>query len=266
MKIIEKFLLSKYGDNVLCEDIIFESQTIVAVVDGATSKSQKLWNGLSGGLFAAKTLFNGLYEMKKDLNAIDTVHYLNNYLKSQIDQEEMPPQDRPMASVVLYNDKTRQIIRYGDCKIIINNKEFPRTNQNDITLANIRAKILLEALKNGKSIEDLMQKDIGREYILKELKNNAKYANDAGEKGYPAINGTTINNSFIDCYFIKDDSEIILASDGYPLLKPTLEQSEAELKRIITQDPLCISQYVSTKGIRHNQVSFDDRAYIRIKV
>lgn len=266
MKIVEKFLLSKYGENAVSEDLIFESEDIVAVIDGATSKSQKLWGGVSSGFFAAKTICVALNEIKRNLNAIDTINYLNDYLITQIGDKKIPFNDRPMASLVLYNNTTSQIIRYGDCKFLIDAEEFPRVNQNDIALASKRAKILLEAIEKGKSIEELKQKDIGREFILDQLARNTEYANHAGKKGYPAINGTIINKNFIDCYSVKKNSQIILASDGYPFLKPTLEESEAELKRVIEEEPLLIKQYISTKGMRQNQVSFDDRAYVRLKI
>ena len=47
-------------------------------------------------------------------------------------------------------------------------------------------------------------------------------------------------------------SEIVLASDGYPFLKPTLAASEAAL-----------AEQIATKGIVEGNKSFDDRTYIR---
>ena len=55
-----------------------------------------------------------------------------------------------------------------------------------------------------------------------------------------------------------------LASDGYPVLKGTLAESERELERIINNDPLCIDLYKATKGVMQGYKSFDDRTYIRI--
>ena len=38
------------------------------------------------------------------------------------------------------------------------------------------------------------------------------------------------------------------------------------LRDILEKDPLCIRLYKSTKGIKKGNCSFDDRAYLRIKI
>lgn len=58
-------------------------------------------------------------------------------------------------------------------------------------------------------------------------------------------------------------SEIVLASDGYPFLKPTLAASEAALAEQIANDPQNIRSFIATKGIVEGSKSFDDRTYIR---
>ena len=59
--------------------------------------------------------------------------------------------------------------------------------------------------------------------------------------------------------------EIILASDGYPLLRPTLQQSEQDLDRLLKEDPQCCRLYESTKGLKPGNKSFDDRTYVRFQ-
>ena len=63
-----------------------------------------------------------------------------------------------------------------------------------------------------------------------------------------------------------DKSSIVLASDGYPVLKGTLAESERELSEILKNDPLCYKVYCSTKGLKKGNVSFDDRSYIRFSL
>lgn len=72
--------------------------------------------------------------------------------------------------------------------------------------------------------------------------------------------------------------DIILASDGYPELKSTLEESEQALHKILEEDPLLFRQFKSTKGKivkppsfgdhsskKTGATSFDDRTYVRIR-
>ena len=61
--------------------------------------------------------------------------------------------------------------------------------------------------------------------------------------------------------------EIVLASDGYPFLHPTLEESEAALQRQRQHDPLNYSpDFQATKAFHPDNNSFDDRSYIRFRV
>ena len=58
---------------------------------------------------------------------------------------------------------------------------------------------------------------------------------------------------------------VVLASDGYPLLRPTLQQSEQDLDRLLKEDPQCCRLYESTKGLKPGNKSFDDRTYVRFQ-
>lgn len=62
---------------------------------------------------------------------------------------------------------------------------------------------------------------------------------------------------------VSASSEIVLASDGYPFLKPTLAESEEALANQIANDPQNISSFIATKGLVEGNKSFDDRTYIR---
>ena len=59
---------------------------------------------------------------------------------------------------------------------------------------------------------------------------------------------------------------IVLASDGYPFLKPTLSESEEALEEQRRRDPLNITTFKATKAFRRGMNSFDDRSYIRFTV
>ena len=58
----------------------------------------------------------------------------------------------------------------------------------------------------------------------------------------------------------------MLASDGYPYLKDTLEASEQALQEVLQEDPLLFRKYKATKGLQIGNRSFDDRAYIKLEI
>ena len=59
---------------------------------------------------------------------------------------------------------------------------------------------------------------------------------------------------------------VVLASDGYPILLPTLHESEEALAQHLTDDPQNITDFIATKGLVEGNVSFDDRAYIKLTI
>ena len=60
--------------------------------------------------------------------------------------------------------------------------------------------------------------------------------------------------------------EIVLASDGYPFLAPTLAETEALLEEQRKNDPLNIGKFKATKAFVEGNNSFDDSSYIRFTV
>lgn len=65
-------------------------------------------------------------------------------------------------------------------------------------------------------------------------------------------------------YTVHEGDGIVLASDGYPELQETYQESERILQRTLIHDPLIINRlYRSTKGLTPGNLSYDDRTYIR---
>jgi len=86
------------------------------------------------------------------------------------------------------------------------------------------------------------------------------------EYGYSVLNGLCDDFSKLVIKNVPPNSVVVLASDGYPILMPTLESSEIKLERLKEDDPLCIHNYKSTTGWTNGKKALDDRAYIRFKI
>ena len=63
-----------------------------------------------------------------------------------------------------------------------------------------------------------------------------------------------------------DCREVVLATDGYPILRGDLQSSEDALKELLTEDPLLHRRYRSTKAPVGPDGSFDDRCYVRLRL
>ncbi|WP_223847986.1 hypothetical protein [Bifidobacterium reuteri] len=108
--------------------------------------------------------------------------------------------------------------------------------------------------------------DPARAMILPFLRLQSQFANVRGPYGYFVFDGFTDPAYPIRTVAVRPGDEVVLASDGFPLLKPTLADSEAALQRLKVEDPALISEYRSTKGFTPGYDSFDDRTYVRFVV
>ena len=113
--------------------------------------------------------------------------------------------------------------------------------------------------------------DPGREAITEALKEQFVHGNISVVQDpycYPVLNGKGIEESLIREYPVYNGTSVILCSDGYPMVCATLEESERVLKELLSEDPLLIGNnklnFMSTKGCKPDEESFDDRAWVRI--
>lgn len=264
VEIIEKFVDGKKSDPVLCEDLIFVSENFIAVVDGVTSKNQKSYNGLAGGRAAAEKVCETVSRLKADADVFSAVAEITKNIANLYETNE--EKGSVAASAIIYSDYYKEIWSIGDCQCIINGEFFSHEKEIDRVNSEMRSLILELHRRSGKTDEDFLQNDVGREFIMPVLQNQHIFANATGKYSYGILNGTTVPEEHIVVHKVKSGDEIVLASDGYPYLKETLEESEKLLREELKNNPLCDKGYVSTKGISKGNKSFDDRAYIRFKV
>ena len=170
------------------------------------------------------------------------------------------PVDRLAASAVIFSRLRREIWMIGDCQCMVNGGLFENPKPYEAELAAKRADII----KHSSNQDDFTVFDTAREAIIHEMmqimrkQQNVKYA---------VIDGACIPKEHVRVLTLDfQPKEIVLASDGYPFLHPTLEASEAALHRQLIEDPLNIGTFQATKGCMKGNNSFDDRAYIRFKV
>lgn len=264
MKILEQFIKGKSKNEALCEDMLLVTDDFIAVIDGVTAKSGRLFNGASGGKAAAQAVYDAIKSFSRDITASEAVRTITEKVSALYDENE--EKGVAAAGAIILSISRNEIWNIGDCQCIINGEKHLHEKEIDRVLSEKRAKILESAIKNGVSEEALLKNDVGREAILPELKEQHKYANTEGTFGYAVFNGTPVPESLIITYKLADGDTVVLASDGYPVLCETLEESEALLKKELSENPLCYKNYKSTKGLNSENLSFDDRTYIKLEI
>lgn len=258
----EYFLCGKQGKPELCEDMIVNGKYYCAVIDGVTSKSQKRYGGKTGGRYAAELVAEAIEALGERETAIGAFAALDQKIAAAYQQPQVASEDRIQACVILYSKFRREIWNYGDCQGMINERRLVHGKKIDDVLAGLRAYLIALHLKQGGKAEDIYAHDLGREAILPFMKDQALFANTAGEFGYPVLDGTGICPKYIKKYRVKPGDHVVLASDGYPRLFQTLAESEAYLQHVLEIDPLAIGENMQTKMCAPGNLSFDDRSYL----
>jgi glycerophosphoryl diester phosphodiesterase len=277
MLINEEFIKGKKENQLLCEDKIYKGSRFIAIIDGATSKNSRTFDGKSGGLVAAELICSSLSSIEEltptspllcPYKLCDKIRksFIPFYKKNNIDFENNPEQ-RIVACAAIYDNLLRKIIFIGDCQAIIHGNngffEFSYSKKIDEVTSDARALYLSSILAEGKiTIDELKENDLGREFIAPLLKKQLSLQNKDIAFGYECFDGTEIPSNMIKIVDVEPKSMIVLSSDGYPKLFKTLYESEVYLKNILEDDPLLYTKFPSTKGLMKGNTSFDDRAYI----
>lgn len=272
VKIIESFIKGKKNNKELCEDGLVITENYISIIDGVTSKGNTLWQNMTSGVYVKKLLINAINNMSPNLNAEDSIIYLNTLIKEEYEKSNMYeyvkeyPEERLQANLIVFNISKNEIWMWGDCQALINKKLYHKEKKIDKILSEARSLFVDLELKNGKTVKDIIKNDTGRKYILPLLKQSIVYNNTIGEYGCNVLDGFEIMPKSVIKIKVKENDEIVLASDGYPVLKNSLKESEEKLLEILEKDPLLINIYKSTKGLQQGNISYDDRTYIKFVV
>ncbi|WP_055427347.1 hypothetical protein [Bifidobacterium aesculapii] len=276
MRIIERYCRGKRDDQSLNEDGLAVTADFAAVVDGVTSKSVRcLWQP-SGGVVAKDLVLATVSSMPADATMREAQRSIDGRLRDAYrgrgvdvpaitDIMEREPVERLQANAVVYSAARHEAWLFGDCQIMVNGVQVPTVKRVDVLLGELRTFATL-ALREGSGEEDSLPSspDPARELIMPFLRLQSRFANKRGPYGYFVFDGYTDPTYPIRTIHIHPGDEVVLASDGYPLLRSTLAESEHELARLKREDPSLIgSEYQSTKGFAPGLDSFDDRTYLR---
>lgn len=262
--VIETFTLGKTKDSSKNEDGFLITDSYIAVVDGATSKTGKTFYGETGGKLAMEKILDVIEDASGEESKEELVSKIQNVLVDEISVQEHGPAS---ASAVIYSIKNREIWYIGDCRIMIDGTSINTSKLVDKIISDARSLAVEGLLLQGKSEKELMEKDEAREMILPFLRLQHEFENRPGEYGYVVFNNSCTELEYmpknIGCISVQPGSMVVLATDGYPKLYGTRRESEIELHRLLKADPLCYKENKGTKGLSIGNLSYDDRTYVR---
>ena len=287
MKIIESCIIGKKSQEA-CEDGMVVTDDFIAVIDGSTSKTPKHLNpDMKNGRYAMMLISEYIREeLKADASVDDfcqgVTAYIYNKVYEKLGVEERlkeHPEERLTASAILYSRTKNEVWMVGDCQAIIDGKLYENGKPYEEKIARKRVELIEQGLSPAearKQIEPLLIKVMlsgqnqtytvidGFPIYREGVKIVSVSDSCSVQDSVPASDSVPCSDSASTSDTIpSSSSEIVLASDGYPFLKPTLAASEAALAEQIANDPQNIHSFIATKGIVEGNKSFDDRTYIR---
>lgn len=293
MKIIESSIIGKKSPEA-CEDGMVVTDDFIAVIDGSTSKTPKHLNSdMKNGRYAMMLISEYIREELKADASVDefcqgVTAYIYNKVYEKLGVEERlkeHPEERLTASAILYSRTRNEVWMVGDCQAIIGGKLYENGKPYEEKIARKRVELIAQGLSPAearKQIEPLLIKAMlsGQNQTYTVIDGFPIYRE--GVKVVSVSDSSSVQDSVSpsDSCSVQDpvscsgsasasdtipssSSEIVLASDGYPFLKPSLAASEAALAEQIANDPQNIHSFIATKGIVEGNKSFDDRTYIR---
>lgn len=273
-RVSETFLMGREQDISLCEDGFIVTEDYAVMIDGAGTPSPKTFNGKKGGRYIMEIIRDSIHIFDANLDYIDFLDQLNQMIVDDYKQNGWYvdlAQDinlRPMASVLVYSKHKHQLWFYGDCKALVDGVQIDNPKYIDEVMLNARKMVLEAELLIGNTIENLKANDIGREYINTLLNYQRKFlhSRDGSDLGFSMVDGFDFRIEDIKVVDLPNDiNTLILSSDGYSILKPTLEETELILKEQLEKDPLAINELKGFKPLAPGANSIDDRAYIKLR-
>ncbi len=287
MKIIESSIIGKKSPEA-CEDGMVITDDFIAVIDGSTSKTPKHLNpDMKNGRYAMMLISEYIREeLKADASVDDfcqgVTAYIYNKVYEKLGVEERlkeHPEERLTASAILYSRTRNEVWMVGDCQAIIDGKLYENGKPYEQEIARKRVELIEQGLSPAearKQIEPLLIKAMlsGQNQTYTVIDGFPIYREGVKVVSVSdscSVQDTVPASDTVPCSdsvsasgtIFVSSSEIVLASDGYPFLKPTLAASEAALAEQIANDPQNIHSFIATKGIVEGNKSFDDRTYIR---
>lgn len=277
MKVIESKIEGKKSPE-SCEDGLVVTADFIAVIDGSTSKTpHHLSPDMKNGRYAMVLISEYIqHELKPESTVEDFCEGVTSYIYNKVyrqqgieEQMQAHPEERLTASAILYSKASNEVWMVGDCQAIIDGKLY----ENNKPFEEIVARRRVELIRRGftpqearKTIEPLLIQ------AMLEGQNKTYTVIDGFPIYRKGVKVISLNAPQKNVEIDVADSlplptkEIVLASDGYPFLKPTLTESEEALAHLLAYDPQCTHEFIATKGIVVGNKSFDDRTYIRFQI
>ena len=277
MRIIESSIIGKKSREE-CEDGLVVTDNFIAVIDGSTSKTPcRISPDMRNGRYAMKLISEYISNsLPCDATVTDFCRGVTEYIRRKVYEPQgltgrllRHPEERLTASAVVYSDRRSELWFVGDCQALVGGRLYDNAKPYEQEIARRRVSLIAQGVPPAEARRRIEPMLVGAMLTGQ----NKTYAVIDGFPIYMdgvevvPLGGLPPSLASIPAHEPSSPvalaHEIVMASDGYPFLKPTLADSEVALSHLIAADPQCVRDFIATKGLVAGNLSFDDRTYVR---
>lgn len=251
------------------QDRIVVHEHFAAIVSGASLPGQADVEGQSAGYFASKILARAILKLGPGTGPNRFATRLTNVLGAAVEAKGLDDDVVwPAASVVCLSVPRREVWRIGTCTVAINSKVHYGTKTVHQAANAYRAVINAANIEKGMPSTAVRRDDPGAVAAQPIYDAMPYLVNTEGRWGYGAINGAPVPTAFIEVFELPPGpSSVILASSGFPEVRPTLGETMHRLETLQSEDPAGTDRlWMMGSSLSPGDKSMADLAYLRLSV
>lgn len=253
--VVEQHLAARHPDRPGADRVVV-GRRLIGVVDGATAKP---WD--AEGTVTGEQVADVVARVLRDADGEDLPELLDGMAARLPSTAE-----GSAATFAVLDPIRRQVWRVGEQWIVIDGDVHDPIPGPEQVVAAARQMVLRAHLAAGAAVSDLVVHDPGRTAVLPLLRMSDRLRNTWPD-GFAAVDGTPIPDSLQErLHLLPTTREVVLATDGYPSPATTLQDAESALQARLSADPLMVQDPPATKGRPPGASSYDDRAFVRVRL
>ena len=234
-----------------------------AVFDGVTPRGRDLEAAAAATVALVDELVRTVEAAEADLDPMVLVERLTAVTGAH--QGDV----RPASGAVIFSLATRKAVVIGDGWVGIDGAARFHDHRFETVVSEARRAITQAALAAGRSVEELRRDDPGRRAVHALLVGEEALRNvDAdGPYFYSCLDGRAVPRRLMTVVDVPAGARrLCLATDGYPVLAQSWEETERLLAADLEADPLRIGRHAGTKAVLPDAETFDDRTFVLLEL
>lgn len=232
-----------------------------AVLDGTTPKGPDREEATA----ATAAMVDDLVCTVRGLDPESTVAAVVDALAGTAARHQEP--FAPSAAGAVYAHRQGVVVVLSDVWVAVDGQAQFFPHRYEQLLAQVRVAVTERALAAGRPLAEVRRDDPGRAAIADLLAGESQLRNVDAPGGYffAALDGQPVPARLTHVVSVPDTARrLVLASDGYPRLGRTLEESESLLEAVVREDPLMVRLAPGTKAVPDGSTGYDDRTYLSL--